>query len=57
MVVTTGTQKEADVRAAMEHIINANEMTCAYRSIVTVRGEVLHNEHITISCNREICYL
>ena len=44
MVVTTATQKEADVRAAMEHIINANEMTCAYRSIVTVRGEVLHNE-------------
>jgi Xaa-Pro aminopeptidase len=35
---------EAEVRSAMEGIIIANNMTCAYSSIVTVRGEVLHNE-------------
>ncbi len=35
---------EAQVRAAMEsHIISQN-MTCAYNSIVTVNGEILHNE-------------
>lgn len=36
---------EAQVRAAMEHVILANNMTCAYSSIVTVHGEVLHNNH------------
>ena len=35
---------EGEVRAAMESIIIANNMTPAYNSIVTVRGEVLHNE-------------
>ncbi|CCH66842.1 Xaa-Pro aminopeptidase [Richelia intracellularis HH01] len=34
---------EAEVRAAMESIIIANNMTTAYNSIVTVHGEVLHN--------------
>jgi Xaa-Pro aminopeptidase len=35
---------EAEVRSAMEGVIIANNMTCAYGSIVTVHGEVLHNE-------------
>jgi Xaa-Pro aminopeptidase len=35
---------EAEVRAAMEQVIMANNMTCAYSSIVTVHGEVLHND-------------
>ncbi|MBP0019887.1 MAG: aminopeptidase P family protein [Cyanobacteria bacterium SBLK] len=35
---------EAEVRGAMESAIIANNMTCSYNSIVTVRGEVLHNE-------------
>lgn len=36
---------EAKVRAAMEAVFIANQMTCAYSSIVTVHGEVLHNNH------------
>ncbi len=36
---------EAEVRGAIENIIISENMTCAYNSIVTVRGEVLHNEH------------
>jgi Xaa-Pro aminopeptidase len=36
---------EADIRAAMESVIIASNMTTAYNSIVTVHGEVLHNEH------------
>lgn len=36
---------EAEVRAAMEAVFIANQMTCAYSSIVTVHGEVLHNNH------------
>ena len=36
---------EAQIRAAMEQVIMANSMTCAYNSIVTVHGEVLHNNH------------
>lgn len=35
---------EAHIRAAMEAVIIANNMTTAYNSIVTVHGEVLHNE-------------
>ncbi|MEL6495924.1 MAG: aminopeptidase P family protein [Cyanobacteria bacterium J06623_7] len=35
---------EAEVRSAMEGVILAHNMTCAYNSIVTVRGDVLHNE-------------
>lgn len=37
--------KESRVRAAMEAEIIGREMTTAYGSIVTVHGEVLHNEH------------
>ncbi|MBE9069592.1 aminopeptidase P family protein [Leptolyngbya cf. ectocarpi LEGE 11479] len=36
---------EAHIRAAMEQVIMAQGMTCAYNSIVTVHGEVLHNNH------------
>ncbi|MEM1251623.1 MAG: aminopeptidase P family protein [Cyanobacteria bacterium P01_H01_bin.21] len=36
---------EAHIRAVMEQVIMANAMTCAYNSIVTVHGEVLHNNH------------
>jgi Xaa-Pro aminopeptidase len=35
---------EADIRAAMEAVITAQDCTCAYASIVTVCGEVLHNQ-------------
>jgi Xaa-Pro aminopeptidase len=35
---------EAEVRAAMESVIIANNMKTSYNSIVTVYGEVLHNE-------------
>lgn len=44
MVVTSSTQQESEIRAAMEHIIIGNNMSCAYASIVTVQGEVLHNQ-------------
>ena len=36
---------EAQVRGTMEGHILANNMTCAYQSIVTTHGEILHNEH------------
>jgi Xaa-Pro aminopeptidase len=36
---------EAGVRSAMEQVLIAQNMTTAYNSIVTVQGEVLHNEH------------
>ena len=36
---------EAEVRAAMEAVLISKQMTCAYTSIVTVHGEVLHNDH------------
>ena len=43
-MIGTGTAKtEAEVRGAMEGVIIAHNMTCAYGSIVTVHGEVLHN--------------
>jgi Xaa-Pro aminopeptidase len=45
MKATTKAKTEAEVRAAMEGIILAHNMTCAYNSIVTVQGEVLHNGH------------
>ncbi|PZV09200.1 MAG: Xaa-Pro aminopeptidase [Leptolyngbya sp.] len=44
MAATPGATAEAQVRAAMEQVIIAQGMTCAYNSIVTVHGEVLHNE-------------
>ncbi len=45
MKVTKTAQLEAQVRAAMEAVIISHNMTCSYNSIVTVHGEVLHNEH------------
>ena len=44
MAATPHVKLEAGVRAAMESVIIANGMTCSYNSIVTVHGEVLHNE-------------
>ncbi|MCU0565568.1 MAG: aminopeptidase P family protein [Oculatellaceae cyanobacterium Prado106] len=45
MAVTASARREAQVRAAMESVILGENMTCAYGSIVTVQGEVLHNNH------------
>jgi Xaa-Pro aminopeptidase len=44
MCATTSAKIEAEVRAAMEAVITAHNMTTSYNSIVTVHGEVLHNE-------------
>ncbi|MBK1990540.1 aminopeptidase P family protein [Sphaerospermopsis aphanizomenoides BCCUSP55] len=45
-MAATGTAKlEAEVRAAMEAVIMGQNLTTAYTSIVTVHGEVLHNNH------------
>ncbi|MBR8829448.1 MAG: aminopeptidase P family protein [Gomphosphaeria aponina SAG 52.96 = DSM 107014] len=44
MRATDGAKTEAEVRGAMEGVIIAQNMSCAYGSIVTVHGEVLHNE-------------
>jgi Xaa-Pro aminopeptidase len=44
MAATVGATTEAEVRAAMEGVIMAHDMACAYNSIVTVHGEVLHNQ-------------
>ncbi len=45
MSCTRKAKTEAQVRAAMEAAIIAENMTTAYASIVTVQGEVLHNLH------------
>lgn len=45
MKATKNATTEAEIRSAMESVIIANNMTTAYNSIVTVHGEVLHNEH------------
>ena len=45
IAATKSAKTEAEVRAAMEQAILAHNMTCAYSSIVTVCGEVLHNNH------------
>jgi Xaa-Pro aminopeptidase/Xaa-Pro dipeptidase len=45
MAATAVGKTEAAVRAAMEAVIMAEGMTTAYNSIVSVHGEVLHNEH------------
>jgi Xaa-Pro aminopeptidase len=45
MAQTRQGRTEAQVRSAMEAVIMAENMTTAYASIVTVRGEVLHNPH------------
>ena len=44
MAATRTAHVEAEIRAAMERVIMANGMSCAYSSIVTVHGEVLHND-------------
>lgn len=44
MQATLKAKTEAQIRAAMESVIMSYNMTCAYNSIVTVHGEVLHNE-------------
>lgn len=44
MAATRTARREADIRAAMEQVIIAHDMSCAYGSIVTCHGEVLHNE-------------
>ncbi|MGC9503468.1 aminopeptidase P N-terminal domain-containing protein [Baaleninema sp.] len=44
MAATKTAHWEAQVRGAMEGVILSHNMTCSYNSIVTVRGEVLHNE-------------
>lgn len=45
MAATRVGLREAAVRAAMEQPITACGMTPSYNSIVTVHGQVLHNEH------------
>ncbi|MGB3642757.1 MAG: aminopeptidase P family protein [Rivularia sp. (in: cyanobacteria)] len=44
MAATYTAKTEAQIRAAMEAVIIASNMTTSYNSIVTVRGEVLHND-------------
>ena len=44
MRATAKAQTEAEIRGAMEGVIIAHNMSCAYNSIVTAHGEVLHNE-------------
>jgi Xaa-Pro aminopeptidase len=44
MAATLPAQREAQIRAAMEQVILSHNMSCAYSSIVTVHGEVLHND-------------
>jgi Xaa-Pro aminopeptidase len=44
MAATPSAKLEASVRGAMEAVIISHNMTDAYGSIVTVHGEVLHNE-------------
>jgi Xaa-Pro aminopeptidase len=45
MSATLQAKREAEVRGVMEGVIIGHNMTTAYNSIVTVHGEVLHNEH------------
>lgn len=47
MVTTLKAKTEAQVRAAMESVILAANMTPAYSSIVTTQGEVLHSDRYT----------
>ena len=44
MAATMSALVEAEVRAAIERVIIAHNMTTSYNSIVTVHGEILHNE-------------
>ncbi len=43
MAATMQAEWEAQVRGAIEAVFITHNMTCAYGSIVTVHGEVLHN--------------
>lgn len=43
MKATASARTEAQIRAAMEAVITGHNMSCAYGSIVTIAGEVLHN--------------
>lgn len=45
MTATRQATTEAEVRAAIEQVMIAHQCPCAYNSIVTTHGEVLHNEH------------
>ncbi len=45
MAITSQAKTEAHVRATMEAVIMGQDMACAYGSIVTIAGEVLHNHH------------
>jgi Xaa-Pro aminopeptidase len=45
MAATPTAKRESEIRAAMESMIMAEDMSCSYQSIVTVHGEVLHNNH------------
>ncbi|NER00633.1 MAG: aminopeptidase P family protein [Cyanothece sp. SIO2G6] len=45
MQATGAATHESGIRATMEQVILAQDMTTAYGSIVTVHGEVLHNHH------------
>lgn len=47
MAATCTAETEAQIRAAMEGTIMAHNTTTAYTSIVTVHGEVLHNDRYT----------
>lgn len=51
MRATKTAQTEAEIRGAMEGVIIAQNMTCAYNSIVTVHGEILHNQDYTHNLN------
>ncbi|MEM6446775.1 MAG: aminopeptidase P N-terminal domain-containing protein, partial [Cyanobacteria bacterium P01_D01_bin.123] len=44
MAATTAATREYEVRAAMEYEIARQHVTCAYPSIVTTHGEVLHSD-------------
>lgn len=44
MQATKQSKTEAEIRGVMEGVIIAHNMSRAYNSIVTVEGEVLHNE-------------
>lgn len=44
MQIAPKAKTEAKVRSAIEAVFAAHNMTCSYNSIVTVQGEVLHNE-------------
>jgi Xaa-Pro aminopeptidase len=44
MAATPPATQEANIRGVMEGVIFGQNMRCSYNSIVTVHGEVLHNE-------------